>query len=483
MQMRSTNHDSFGRRAALALGRLFRRAWSASSRPCRWGLGIVALAAVLGPAGPALVEAGFAGALTSGEAEPERTTPAAVDGPQASALLIDGSRVEGRWKGGDAKSVRIAEPGGTVTIDANNLEYVQFRKTTAKPSTFEAGNRYAKAASDAGLTQALPAGESVFHLADSGRLFGTLLRSEKDALIAKTTLGPELTLPFGGLAAIRLADSNAFPKAAEALEYALLSRPPGRDMLITRDLEDVRTVQGRLESVGPIEGSFHFGDSARSFETEKIFAIVFAAGPKRESVEPLTVQMVDGAAFSGRLVEADTEFTEVQASFDATVRVPLAVIAQLRFHSDRVVFLSDLRPSAENREGRLHSPRPVRFDRNAANGPIVLDGRAFDRGIGMMSRTELTFELDGRYEAFVATLGIDDSVRPRGSVIFRVKSDNNVLFDSGLITGDDRSIDVNVSLQGVSRLKLVADFGDELDLSDYANWGGAKLLRPARRKQ
>jgi hypothetical protein len=103
----------------------------------------------------------------------------------------------------------------------------------------------------------------------------------------------------------------------------------------------------------------------------------------------------------------------------------------------------------------------------------------FDKGLGVHSRTELDYQLDRAYESLVATIGIDDAVRPRGSVVFRVLGDGKVLFDSGVLTGKDPPRDVNVNVVGVSLLTLVVDYGDELDLSDQADWGGARLLKPA----
>ena len=108
-----------------------------------------------------------------------------------------------------------------------------------------------------------------------------------------------------------------------------------------------------------------------------------------------------------------------------------------------------------------------------------MGGRVFDNGLGVHSRTELDYQLDRGYESLVATIGIDDAVRPAGSVVFRVLGDGKVLLDSGVVTGKDPPRDVNVNVVGVSTLTLVVDYGDELDLSDQADWGGARLLKPA----
>ncbi|MCH8271513.1 MAG: NPCBM/NEW2 domain-containing protein, partial [Planctomycetes bacterium] len=78
-----------------------------------------------------------------------------------------------------------------------------------------------------------------------------------------------------------------------------------------------------------------------------------------------------------------------------------------------------------------------------------------------------------------ATLGINDSVRPRGSVVFGILGDGAVLHETTVLTGTSEPQLCRVDVTGVTLLTLVTDYGDALDLADHADWGGARLLRPA----
>jgi hypothetical protein len=147
-----------------------------------------------------------------------------------------------------------------------------------------------------------------------------------------------------------------------------------------------------------------------------------------------------------------------------------------------VVYVSALTPTEEQSHGALSKPWPWRKDRNVSGGPMVIDGRSFSRGIGVRSRTALSYALDTTFEQFAATIGIDDSVRPRGSVMFLVLGDDRILFESGEVTGRDTARDVLVDLSGVKKLTLSVEFGDDLDLSDHADWGGARLVRGGGKK-
>jgi hypothetical protein len=121
----------------------------------------------------------------------------------------------------------------------------------------------------------------------------------------------------------------------------------------------------------------------------------------------------------------------------------------------------------------------VRKDRSASAKSLSIAGRVFDKGLGVHSRTELSYQIAGDYESFVATIGIDDAVRPRGSVVFRVSGDGRELFDSGEVRGSDPPRDIQVDVKDVKSLTLAVDYGEALDVSDHANWGGARLLKAA----
>ena len=66
----------------------------------------------------------------------------------------------------------------------------------------------------------------------------------------------------------------------------------------------------------------------------------------------------------------------------------------------------------------------------------------------MHSACRVTYELGDGYRQFAADLGIDDAVRPRGSVVFRVLTDGKARFQSGEITGRDDPTPILVDIAG-----------------------------------
>lgn len=376
------------------------------------------------------------------------------------ALRVDGTMVQGEWMGcPDATSVSIRTAAGMERIAFDDLARVSF-ESQARP----------------------PERSIVFHLADGGRLHGELVGDAPEAVVARTVLGDAVPIAFDRLAAIQFVrGSDAFAKAEELFEAALKARLPAQDVLITRGPEDTKSLRGRLETLDAESGSFAFGDRPRTFQTENIFGIVFATGANKQAVFPVTAELSDGSVVSGAIERADAESLKVATSVGSIVEMKVGEIMSLRLRSLRVVYVSDLTPTAERTEGMLHRPWPVRKDRSVSAAPLSMAGRVFDKGLGVHSKTELVYTIGGAYESLVATIGIDDLVRPSGSVVFRVLGDGKVLFDSGDLTGQDAPRDIKVDVKGVNMLTLVVDYGDGLDLSDHADWGGVRLLKPAAR--
>jgi hypothetical protein len=316
-------------------------------------------------------------------------------------------------------------------------------------------------------------------LHDGGVLFGKLTAGLPDAVQAHTAVGTA-HLSWDKLAAIRLGEPTQYKRAHELFEEALKSRSPSQDTLVSRDHADIRVLQGRLESLDENGGSFLFAGESRSFQHDKIYGIILASGATQPATGHTTVELADGSSFSGTLKSADKASLQMQTTFGASMEVSINNVRRLKFRSDRVEFLSDRKPSTQRIEGVLHDSWPVRHDRNVLGNPLSIGGRTFERGLGLHSRTQLSYAIGGEFERLAATVGIDDAVRPLGSVVMQVIGDGKMLFDSGALSGVDPPRDILVDVSGVQTLTLLVDYGDGLDASDHADWADARLLRPRK---
>jgi hypothetical protein len=157
------------------------------------------------------------------------------------------------------------------------------------------------------------------------------------------------------------------------------------------------------------------------------------------------------------------------------VRIPTSRVAALSFVGGSFVHLSDLAPTEVKREPFFPLPEgaaaeatldflyPVRLDRSPDNNVISLAGQRYFKGIGVRPRTEMTFDLGGRFKAFEAVCGIDDEVlgpgygrgAGTGSVVFSVKVDGKVAYESPPVQGGRAPAIVNLPVAGARTLTLV----------------------------
>src|SRR5581483_2895676 len=109
--------------------------------------------------------------------------------------------------------------------------------------------------------------------------------------------------------------------------------------------------------------------------------------------------------------------------------------------------------------------------------PMIVAGEPFERGIGTYPFSEIVYDLDGRATRFSARVGLTDDSVGAGSVRFSVYGDSQdaPLFQSDVVRGGEPAREVNVDVQGLSRLRLVVDDAGDGSLRDYALWANPRV--------
>lgn len=107
---------------------------------------------------------------------------------------------------------------------------------------------------------------------------------------------------------------------------------------------------------------------------------------------------------------------------------------------------------------------------------ITIAGKTFAHGLGIHAPSRAAIALDGRAQAFLASVGIDDEVTDGNPAVeFKVIGDGKELWKSGIMRRGNAAKEVKVDVRGVKLLQLeVTDGGNGRDY-DHANWADARI--------
>lgn len=148
------------------------------------------------------------------------------------------------------------------------------------------------------------------------------------------------------------------------------------------------------------------------------------------------------------------------------------------------VFLDPSVQPLSEREPELISYRPflsaipaIRTNSGVRGGLLQIGAKPYLTGLGMQSRTEMTWSLEPSDEYLISEIGLDLEAKQQGSLRFRILLDGEQVFESSELTGSDPPHPLRIDLRQKKSLTLIADFGRDGDVLDLAVWGNALLLK------
>lgn len=386
---------------------------------------------------------------------------AAAQGLRGTLQTIDGRQFAGAVTVDAAGAVEVAQESGPQRLQLADVVSFTVRNTAVEPAA--APHRVWLRS---GLE--LPA----------KALRGRAAADGKPAvLIAELPSGVAVDLPLAFVRAVRHGGSE---RPEPALFAADLAQPADNDdiLFVQKDGKPHRS-QVRVTGMQSDRVDFVLRGTAYDFPLAGVTGIVFGRNtgfapdpqPRPRSIAQLTT----GERLEGRLLALDREL-RLRLDEGTEVAVPLPVLHALRVASDRMVYLSELKPTVEQTPA-FDRVWPWGNDRTPAGPGFAIAGVAHERGIGMVPRTRLTYELGGRYDVFEADIGIDDHGGPAAHAIFRVLVDGKVAFESAPKVLGEPATHVQVELSRCQQLAIEVDFGKNYDLGDFCAFADARVIQ------
>jgi hypothetical protein len=319
-----------------------------------------------------------------------------------------------------------------------------------------------------------------------------------DSLVARVLGGSDAALElelFGGVRvplALEALRSLRFPERIPLDQRHALAPAAEGDRLYRRT-GALDVLDGTLEGFSAEGVRFDSVLGSRTIpwgEVAALYLEVLGAKPAPAATTGVPVVLdfagAAGGRLRGELVALERERCRLRLGGETELAIPLYALAELVVADGRLTFVSELVPRSETGRGaafgdELGMTWPHHMDASVVGGPLT-SGRAFRRGIGMHAPSVLTFALAPGYERLRGSIAIDDSAlvnapAARGSVVFRVRADGELLYESPLVRGGDAPLALPpLALAGKRELALEVDPAGDF-AGDRANWLELVLIR------
>ena len=389
-------------------------------------------------------------------------TAIAATVPPVNLETLGSPAVSGRLVGLDADRVTVETAAGPVSVEIDRMVAVSPANAKVSP----------------------PSDLAVWvELVDGSLLSGQDYSTSGQTARLVTTDGKPLEFPVRYVAWVRLQSQTD----SIAKEWSrILETTSDGDLLIVRKGDLIDFHRGLLRDVTDTVVQFESDGDVLPVKRPKVHGLRYHRSAVGDLPGPICrLTDTSGSIWPVASIELKGDVLHWTTPLGLKAGAPLNTVLRIDYSHGKVVYLSDMEAetvdwtayfgSAENVESLATFLSP-RKDRSLDSGPLELDGRPYEKGLAIHSRTRLTYRLGGEFRRFKATAGIDDSVRPAGHVRLVIFGDDKVLFEAD-VAGTDAPKLLDVDLSGVRRLAILVDFGEHLDTADHLDLCEARVVK------
>ena len=399
------------------------------------------------------------------------TLLAALLAPTDSRIsMLDGQAHSGTLVAISSMDIEIIESSGSIKLPIDDVMVIEL---PANPATTSEETQ-------------------MLFFNDGSQVHGAAIARTAKSLTAQTALFGSVDASVEAIHAVRLQAAN--PSFTQQWD-TFLKRDAEKDNLVVakRDGSGLDFLAGIVSNVTATQVEFLLDGETIPVPAERVYGIVFARTKK--AVTPATIQLtsVVGDILSVNAITLEGDKFNAETAWGQTVSIALNSLKKIDLSNGRIQFLSDMPALAERFDGvdpenslftglidadqqkLLFGPqRNTTIERQSS---LRLRGREFTKGLCIHSKTEIQWDLEKKFSRMECLIGIDDEVAFNGShaVALKISGDGNILFEK-LIDTTDEPLPLRLSVDGVSTLTVLVDFGDGSSVCDWLDIADAKLV-------
>ncbi len=306
-----------------------------------------------------------------------------------------------------------------------------------------------------------------------GRVLAKQLTIANEKCRIEWSGGPPLSLAVDLVRAIRFdgAEANGDFEKAVAAPSAELDR-----IFIKDDEGKMSSVTGLVDALDETQLTLEVSGQKRQLPRAKLVGIVVAQPAAADATPRCAVAFRDGSVLGGENIALTSGEGKLNLTGGGQVEFAWAAASRVTIRSSRVAYLSDLKPIAEEQRPIVTLPLPAQRDKSVSGKPLTVGSRTYEKGLGVHSRSLLTFAAEKKWDTLAATIGLDAAASGKGDCEFVVLADGQPLF-SRRMRASDPPADIQLSIIGREQVTLIVEPGEGLDLADHANWCDVRFVR------
>lgn len=229
----------------------------------------------------------------------------------------------------------------------------------------------------------------------------------------------------------------------------------------------------------------------------KVAAVTFYHAQSDLQVNPLCwLELQSGSRFPVTQLHQANGRLSIRTTLGLDFQLDQSLLRSADYSAGKLVYLSDLEPIRERWTPLIKLPvseetarryGQVRRDESLTGVPLTLwypqqdnaasdEIRTYSKGLAIRSRTELEYRLPGSMQRFDTIAGIDPETRSQGSVLLSISANGETIFEE-IIRGNEPPHPIDLDIAGKRRLKLIVDYGENLDLGDRLHLVEARLIK------
>jgi len=255
-------------------------------------------------------------------------------------------------------------------------------------------------------------------------------------------------------------------------------------------------LSGIVGDVSPEQVEFIWEGEAIPVKRSKVAALAYFHAQLPTVKKPVCwLNLRDGVRLPVVEISYQQQEVRVRTSGGFALSFALELLHDADYSQGKLVYLSDLQPIEQNWTPRIGLPTSAtlilrhglpRRDQSFTGSTIALrwppaksasiDGvlKTYDKGLAIRSRSEIRYRVPTGMRRFVTLAGIDPETANQGNVTLEIFADRRSIWQ-GEIEGSSAPTAIDVALDDARELRIVVDYGKNLDFGDRLHLAEARL--------